>query len=1631
MMKKYIRKTIQIILGISMLLFLLPIHVQGQCLNLDFSMNSFTNWQPYDGSCYGMYINISQSAVIPGKHTIMNAAQLILNNNIMDEQCRYIKKVPDGFNYSVKLGNSGTGAEMEALEYTMDVDSSNSLLILHFAWVMENPGHTPEEQPRFSMIIKDSLGKKLPSIPCGDVNFIASANLTNLVCNTIDMVARNWTTVGFNLETLIGQKIKIYFETRDCTQSGHFGYAYMVGECRPMAISVMHCNQDTAYLSAPDGFVQYRWRRSSHPTWIKEGSKELYQNILIDDPVDGEEFTCALVSELGDECRANLRVTIPVKTIINADFLYGIMSNGNVDTTGHNSVSWYDTCARKATFVDLSTVENSTKASILWEIPSLNAISADSLFTYTFPPTDTIVKYLVRLTVTAESGCVHSTERYITIYPLPVVDNMEDLVFCHGTKQIVNFTGIDMNINISEWTNSDTTIGFAASGTGNISFIANNTGTSPSTATITITPKNDSPQCSGHLKSFTITVNPLPVVNNIENSIICAGEKQIINFTGTNIDVYNSTWTNSDTTIGLDANGNGNISFTATNTGTMPLLSVITITPVSNKGCVAASEFFAIIVNPLPVMDTIEDIVICAGEKQIIHFTGTNIDLDSSMWINFNPAIGLDTMGNGNISFTATDTGTSSLISAIVMTPKSSYGCVGEMKYVVITVMPTPVMDTIENIVLCAEENRTIYFTGKNINLDSTIWTNSDTAIGLPADGIGNISFTATNNTTIPFISTVTVTLKSNEGCVGKSELFTIIVNPLPVMDSIKDIVICAGAEQSFYFIGTNIDLDSSMWKNVNPDIGLGKNGNGNISFTVTDTGTSLLISTITMTPKSIDGCVGEMKSAIITVKPTPVMDSVKNIVLCAGENQIINITGKNINLDSTVWTNNNPAIGLPANGIGNISFTATNNTTLPFISTITVTPKSNEGCVGESEIFAVIVNSLPVMDSIGDIVVCAGAEQNIHFSGTNIDLDSSIWTNVNTDIGLGKNGIGHISFTATDTVTSSFISSVRMIPKSFGGCVGEVKTFTITINPLPVMDDVNDIVLCPGEPQAIYFTNKNFYLDSSTWTNSNTAIGLGANGRGHISFTATNNTTLPFISTVTVTPKSNEGCVAASKIFTVTVNSLSVMDSIEDIVLCAEEEKTIYFTGTNIYLDSSIWTNVNTDIGLGKNGIGNISFTATNTVTSSLISSVRVIPKSAAGCVGEAKIFTITVHPLPVMADVNNIVICAKEKQTINFTGTNIDLDSSTWTNSNTAIGLGAKGKGNISFTTPDTVKSLIATITMTPKSSEGCVSESKIFTVTINPDIRILAEVNDSIFCEGSDIEFEILNADELTDINWSGPDNFSSSVSNPHITDISLDNAGMYYVNAITYCNREAISDSLLISVLPDVTLDMADTLFICHSEIVLSSNVKNATWYQWNTEEETEDITVFSPGKYWITATNPRCRAVDTIVVLEYNIHDFEIQTRDDICRDGSVNLYLEIEDENVFYNWSTEDTSNNITVYETGLYLVEISFMGCSSVKRIMIECPCEFWIPNVFTPNGDGLNDTFIPIPKTLLNTFSMYIWDRNGDLIFRTDTYTPWNGTNKEKNAAKGVYTYVIYYSCLTKPDKEFIIQGRITLER
>lgn len=90
--------------------------------------------------------------------------------------------------------------------------------------------------------------------------------------------------------------------------------------------------------------------------------------------------------------------------------------------------------------------------------------------------------------------------------------------------------------------------------------------------------------------------------------------------------------------------------------------------------------------------------------------------------------------------------------------------------------------------------------------------------------------------------------------------------------------------------------------------------------------------------------------------------------------------------------------------------------------------------------------------------------------------------------------------------------------------------------------------------------------------------------------------------------------------------------------------------------------------------------------------------------------------------------------------------------------------------------------------------------------------------------------------------------------------------------------------------------------------------------------------------------------------------------------------------------------------------------------------PMVIEMPNVFTPNADGLNDRFTPIEVSEIVAGSLEIYNRWGQLIFVTDNLNNgWDGTSNERTCADGIYFYRIDYTTVYGTDGS--ARGSITL--
>jgi gliding motility-associated-like protein len=118
-----------------------------------------------------------------------------------------------------------------------------------------------------------------------------------------------------------------------------------------------------------------------------------------------------------------------------------------------------------------------------------------------------------------------------------------------------------------------------------------------------------------------------------------------------------------------------------------------------------------------------------------------------------------------------------------------------------------------------------------------------------------------------------------------------------------------------------------------------------------------------------------------------------------------------------------------------------------------------------------------------------------------------------------------------------------------------------------------------------------------------------------------------------------------------------------------------------------------------------------------------------------------------------------------------------------------------------------------------------------------------------------------------------------------------------------------------------------------------------------------------------------------------------------------------------FQWNTGDLTDSISISEAGIYWLEIiSANGCQSIDSVEIDfgkCSCDLYLPNAFSPNNDGLNDTFSPKFECDIVDYSMLIFNRWGELIYSsTNSLDSWNGKYNNKRVAVDIYSYRLTYT-------------------
>jgi gliding motility-associated-like protein len=844
---------------------------------------------------------------------------------------------------------------------------------------------------------------------------------------------------------------------------------------------------------------------------------------------------------------------------------------------------------------------------------------------------------------------------------------------------------------------------------------------------------------------------------------------------------------------------------------------------------------------------------------------------------------------------------------------------------------------------------------------------NASTYSWSPSSGLSSTN--TANVMASPVSSTVyTLNVTDQNGCTGNTT-YSVTVNPIPELTAISSQTLCAGQSVTGINFSSSVPNSTINWINNETGISLAANGTGNITtFNGTNAGNTSITSVVTATPTA-NGCTGDPQSFTITVNPIPTLSVIPSQSICSGS-QINGINFNSSVANSTInWSNSQPVIGLTGSGSGDIdSFNGTNTGNSQVTATIIAIPTAN-GCDGAPQSFSLTVNPIPSLAIIPNQTLCAGQSVlGVNFSST--VLNSTVnWTNSQTSIGLAGNGSGNIAtFNGINSGNTQVVSTIIATPIAYG-CTGAPQNFSITINPVPYLNNLPNHLYCSGISSGEIVFYPSVANSTVNWTNSQTGIGLSSSGTGNISsFTTLNPGTTALVSVISATP-TVLGCNGSAKTFSITVNPIPQLNSIQNQTICAGEQvNAINFSSTVI--NSTIdWTNTQASVGLSAIGTGNIaSFTGINTGNSPVTALVTATP-TANGCIGEPENFSVTVNPIPVLNSIGNQVVCSGQLfNPINYLST-VNNSNVSWTNSQVSIGLSESGNGSISSFTGinNGLTPITGLLTATP-TANGCVGQPINYALTVNPNPTGITANNTFENCSLNNATLTITNASGGT-----SPYLYSVNNSIPSATNLNFSNlsAGTYTL-AVIDANGCTFSKTVTINNIPGPSADFianqqngSDTLNV---DFTNQSSYGNNITYYWN----------FGNGN------------LDTTTNLNF---------------------------------------SPNQTFYGTNTYTVTLiasnGIPGCNDTTSLLIYVDITPFIevPNVFSPNGDDANE-FFSVKYKGYKDLNMIIYNRWGNKLFETtNPGLGWDGNG----ASEGTYYYIVTGKSMR--DEPFETKGYLTL--
>ncbi len=313
------------------------------------------------------------------------------------------------------------------------------------------------------------------------------------------------------------------------------------------------------------------------------------------------------------------------------------------------------------------------------------------------------------------------------------------------------------------------------------------------------------------------------------------------------------------------------------------------------------------------------------------------------------------------------------------------------------------------------------------------------------------------------------------------------------------------------------------------------------------------------------------------------------------------------------------------------------------------------------------------------------------------------------------------------------------------------------------------------------------------------------------------------------------------------------------------------------------------------------------------------------------------------------------------------------------------------------------------------GACGDADTVTVIVHP-APVVDLGSTTIFCEGTNHILDAGAGYAIYDWNPSGSGQT-----------YTVTTAGTY---SVTVTDNEGCSGSATITMTEepwaDATIVSAGPFCSNDNSITMTASESGGTWSGTgisNAVSGTFDPSVAGAGTHEVAYTiSGLCGDSDTTYITVYEAPVLNFTVTPESCagaHDASVSIAISGGSSPYSVSWNHGAIDETLTDLAPGTYVVQVSDANsCSESGDIEIEAAlndcysAHIYIPNVFSPNGDGDNDVLY-VRGNGLEYIEFKVYNRWGEIVFQTETLsTGWDGTYKGQTVEPGVYSYMLRYT-------------------